>query len=114
MAKKKKYLKKNEFRMDLNPAHKGKGMKPHPAYISARYKHKYLANTITHSQFTNGVKNYDIIENPNLVSDDARKIRVSPPFWQSETQFGKDKLTNFKFSKLARRRIARYNRKFKK
>ena len=40
----KKYLRKSEFRFDLNPAHQGKHKQPHPAYITARKGHKLKAN----------------------------------------------------------------------
>lgn len=110
----KKYLRKNEFRMDNNPLHFGSKKTPHPAYISAKYGHKYKANSITHSRTTNGVENLDVFENPDKASFDInRKTRVSPPFWQSEKQFGSSKLNNFCFSRSSRSRIRKFNKKFK-
>ena len=109
----KKYLRKNEFRFDINPEHFGKNKSPHPTYITARYGHKYRANSITHSRTVKGIKNLDINENPDIKSKDKRNTRVSPPFWQNDTLFSKDKIPNFKFSKKARRKISRYNKKFK-
>lgn len=110
---KKKYLRKNEFRMDINPEHFGNKKEPHPAYITAKYGHKYKANSITHSRTTGGITNLDIFENPNKLSNDIiRKTRISPPFWQNEKQFSKNKLKNFKFSKKTRLKIKKYNRKF--
>lgn len=110
----KKYLRKNEFRMDHNPKHFGKKEEPHPAFISARYGHKYKANSITHSRKTNdGFVTYEIDENPNKLSIDKRRTRISPPFWQNENQFGNEKLKNFKFSKKSRYKIKKYNKKFK-
>ena len=38
-----KFLRKNEFRIDYNPAHLGKSGQKHPTYITARYGHKYKA-----------------------------------------------------------------------
>ena len=52
-------------------------------------------------------------ENPNKQSKDKRKSRLSPPFWQSEAQFSKEKLPNFRFSNKSRKKIRKYNKKFK-
>ena len=109
----KKYLSKNEFRMDINPAHRGSNDENHPAYITARYGHRFKANTITHARIVNGFETLDVGENPNKKSKDKRKTRVSPPFWQSEQQFSKEKLPNFRFSKRSKRKIKKYNKKFK-
>lgn len=108
----KKYLRKNEFRFDLNSKNFNKKGKPHPAYISARYGSKFRANSITHSRKSNGFYNYDIFENPNKLSKDKRQTRVSPPYWQSINLFS-DKLSNYRFSNSSRKRIRKYNRKFK-
>lgn len=108
----KKYLRKNEFRIDYNIKHFGKNEKPHPAYISARLGHKYKANLITHSRkTTDGFNTYDVHENPNKLSKDKRQTRISPPFWQNENQFGEKK---GKASKNLRRKIVNYNKKFYK
>lgn len=110
----KKYLRKNEFRMDINPKHFGEGKKPHPAYITAKYKHKFKANSITHARkTTDGVDTHLICENPDKLSKDKRQTRVGVPFWQKEELFGKDKLKNFKFSKKSRIEIKKFNKKFK-
>ena len=109
----KKYLSKNEFRIDLNPAHRDSDGKNHPAYITARKGHRYKANTITHSRSVNGVETLDIGENPNKKSKDKRKTRVSPPFWQGEKSFSEEKLPNFRFSKQSKKKIKKYNKKFK-
>ena len=99
--------------MDINPLHFGSKKRPHPAYISAKCGHKYKANSITHSRTIKGVKNLNIFENPDKTSKDYRKTRVSPPFWQSEKQFSKNKLSNFRFSKESRYKIKKYNKRFK-
>ena len=110
----KKYLRKNEFRIDFNQLHYGKDQKPHPAYITAKKGHKFKANSITHSRKTNdGFDTYKIYENPNKLSNDKRTTRISPPFWQSEKQFGNEKLTNFRFSKKTRKIIKKINKKYK-
>ena len=109
----KKYLRKNEFRIDYNPFHLGKNKNPHPAYITARKGHKYKANTITHARNVDGVETLSIDENPNKLSKDKRNTRISPPFWQHEKQFGKEKLPNFRFSKKSKKKIRKYNKKFK-
>ena len=109
----KKYLTKNEFRIDFNPFHRGSNGEPHPAYITARRGHKYRANTITHARIVDGVETLDVGENPNKLSKDKRKTRLSPPFWQNEQQFGKEKLPYFRFSNQSRKVIKKYNKKFK-
>lgn len=110
----KKYLRKNEFRIDINPIHLGKSKKPHPAYISAKCGHKYKANSITHSRTINGIVNFDVFENPDKRSKDTkRKTRVSAPYWQNENQFG-DKLNTFRFSRKTRNQIKKFNKKFYK
>ncbi len=109
----KKYLTKNEFRLDLNPAHRGSNGEHHPAYITARKGHKYKANTITHSRVVNGYETLDVGENPNKKSKDKRKSRISPPFWQGEKSFSKEKLSNYRFSEQSKKKIRKYNKKFK-
>lgn len=112
----KKYLRKNEFRLDYNKKHYGKNEKPHPAYISAKCGHKLKANSITHSKkTTDGFDTYKISENPNKtrVKYDKRITRISPPFWQNENLFGKEKLQNYRFSKKTRYQIKKINKGYK-
>lgn len=109
----KKYLRKNEFRFDLNPAHQGEEKKPHPAYITAKKGHKYKANSITHSRYVNNIETLDVGENPDKLSKDKRKSRISPPFWQGEKSFSVERLSNFRFSNQSRKKIKKYNKKFK-
>lgn len=109
----KKYLRKSEFRIDLNPAHRGSNGENHPAYITARKGHKYKANTITHARNVDGVETLNVGENPNKLSKDERNSRVSPPFWQGEKSFSKEKLPNFRFNKQSKKKIRKYNKKFK-
>lgn len=100
--------------MDLNPEHFGEDKKPHPAYITARYGHKYKGNSITHSKFTtDGFKTHKITENPNKLSQDKRQTRISPPFWQSDKLFSENKLENFRFSQNTRIVIKKINKKYK-
>ena len=109
----KKYLSKNEFRVDLNPLHKNSKGENHPAYITAKKGHKYKANTITHTRKIDGIETLDIDENPNKHSKDKRQSRISPPFWQNEKQFSKEKLLNFRFGRKSKKKIKKYNKKFK-
>lgn len=112
----KKYLRKNEFRLDLNQKHYGKKEKPHPAYITAKRGKKFRANSITHSRkTTDGRETFTINENPNKSNKknkDERKTRISEPYWQNEKQFSQEKLTNFRFSKRTRIEIAKINKKY--
>lgn len=103
----KKYLRKNEIRLDLNPEHFNKHGSPHDAIISAKKGHKYKANTKTHAKYVDGVLCLDL--EPDL-PDDVKHERVSPPFWQNEKQFSKDK--KGKAPKNLRVKIKRYNKKF--
>ena len=110
----KKTLSKNEFRIDFNPNHFGKNKKPHPTYITAKKKHMYKANSITHAKYTtDGKETISIFENPNKLSLDKRQTRISPPFWQNENYFSDYKLTNFRFSNKTRKQIKKINKKYK-
>ena len=113
-----KYLRKNEFRMDLNKRHYGKEKKPHPAYITAERGNFYKANTITHSVFlNNGHLTEKIKENPNKRNnqqDYKTYSRISPPFWQYKGLFSKNTLKNYRYSRQSRYDIKKYNKKFYK
>ena len=104
----KKYLRKNEIRIDLNPDHLNRFGYPHDAIITARKGHKYKANTKTHSPYVNGVKSLDLEEH---LPNDVRHERISPPFWQSVNQFGDKK---GKAPRQLRRKIVNFNKKFYK
>ena len=102
----KKYLRKNEMRIDLNPKHFNKYGKPHNAIITAKYGHKLKANTQTHAEYVNGVKTLDL--EPNL--HNKKHNRISPPFWQNEKQFGERQ--NKKVPRSTLRKIKKYNKRF--
>lgn len=104
----KKYLRKNEIRVDLNPEHLNKYGSPHDAIITARKGHKYKANTRTHSKYVDGILSLDL--EPYL-PDNVPHSRISHPFWQSEKQFSKE--TKGKASRKLRAKIKNYNKKFK-
>ena len=104
----KKYLRKNEIRVDLNPYHRNKYGFSHDAIITAKYGHKYKANTKTHAEYVNGVKSLDL--EPNLPKY-VKHQRLSPPFWQNEKQFG---IRKGKASRKLRRKLVKYNKKFYK
>lgn len=103
-----KYLRKNEIRRDLNPEHFNKFGAPHNAIITAKYGHKYKANTETHSKYVNGVLTLDL--EPNSLQ--KKHKRVSPPFWQNERFFGPKQ--NKKVDKKTLYKIRKYNKKFYK
>ena len=113
MSKEKKLLRKNEFRMDNNPLHFGQKNQPHPAYITAKKGHKYLANSITHARYVDNIETLDVGENPNKQSKDKRRTRLSPPYGQGEKSFSKFKLPYYRFSKQSKKKIRKYNKKFK-
>lgn len=105
---KKKYLRKNEIRKDLNPEHLNKYDYPHDAIITVRLKHKLKANTKTHSKYVNGVLTLDL--QPEL-PDNVKHERISPPFWQNENLFSERKGKE-KVPKSTLRKIQKYNKKF--
>ena len=111
----KKYLSKNEFRMDLNPAHFGKENKPHPSYITVKHKNKFKANAITHSRRAGNLVTYDIGENPDKQRKkyDNRVSRISEPYWQTDKLFSKNKLNYFRYSNFSRKKIRNINKKLK-
>ena len=80
--------------------------KPHEAVITAKYGHKYKANTRTHAKYVGGVETLDI----EPYSTNKKHERYSPPFWQNEKQFGEMK--NKKVPKRTLRKIQKYNKKF--
>ena len=104
----KKFLRKNEIRLDLNPNHVNRFGYPHDAVITAKRGHKFKANTKTHSEYVNGVKCLDL--EPHL-SKHVKHKRISPPFWQNENQFSPKK---GKAPKKLRAKIKKYNKKFYK
>lgn len=109
-----KYLTKNEFRFDLNKKHFGQNKKPHPAYITARWKHMYRANSVTHARrTTDGFETLVIDENPNKLSKDKRPTRLSRPYWQNSSKFSNYTLKNFRYSNKSRKEIHKFNKKFK-
>ena len=104
----KKYLRKNEIREDLNPAHRNKYGSTHDAVITARLGHKFKANTITHSKYVHGIECLDL----EPYSKNKRHKRISPPFMQNAKLFGPKK--NKKIPKKDFRMIQKYNKKFYK
>lgn len=109
----KKYLRKNEFRFDFNPEHLSSKGKPHPAFVSARFGHRYKANTITHSRRVDDNTFNENIDNPEINSKDKRQTRISPPFWQSDKLFSNYTLDGFRLTKESKKKIKKYNKKFK-
>ena len=106
---KKKYLRKNEIRKELNPEHLNKYGASHDAIITVKYKHKFKANTKTHSKFVDGIETLDL--EPELPDNVSHK-RISPPFWQNENQFS-ERLKKEKNPKDILIKIKKYNKKFK-
>ena len=102
----KKFLRKNEARLDLNPKHVNIYGYPHKAVISAKQGHKFKANTQTHAEYVNGIKTLDL--EPHLPKNVKHK-RISPPFWQNENQFG-EKIPNSRVNKNTFRKIQKYNK----
>lgn len=107
---KKKVIRKNEVREDLNPEHKNKHGSTHPAYITAKRGHKYWANTVTHADYVHGYSTSDLDKKTNKPKE--KRTKISPPFWQNEKQFSKEKLG--KIPKHYKSKVSRFNRKFRK
>ena len=111
---KKKYLRKNEFRLYENPDYLSKSKEPHPAYITARYKRKYKANVITHSKKFFGKDTLPLSENPNKNKDKynyTKESRISVSFWDKDSNFSDEKLSGWRFSKIDKKRIKKWNKK---
>lgn len=106
---KKKYLSKNEIRIDKNSNHFNKYGKPHKAVITAKNGHNFKANTLTHAKYVHGEITYDLDKKE---INDKNHTRISPPFWQKDTLFSKE--TYGKIPKKYRSKVIRFNRKHKK
>lgn len=111
---KKKYLRKNEFRDYTNPKHLSKSGKPHKAYISLRYKDNYRFNVITHSNSFFGKKTEELNDNPNRNKNkpkDNRKTKISIPWWDNKKYFSEEKIKGWRFSKIDKKKIRKFNKK---
>lgn len=111
--KKKKYLRKSEFRNYINPKYLSKSKLPHPAYISGRRKNNYKFNVITHSKTFFGSPTTLLSENPNRnkrKNVDKRKSRISVAMWENKNSFSSEKLTGWRFSKKDKKLIKKKNK----
>lgn len=110
----KKFLRKNEFRIYNNPSNSKDPENSHPAYIWGKKGHKVARNSITHARFVNGISTQTMAENPNktIKAVDNRKTRISVAEWKNEKYYG-NKLSNWRWSNSSRKRIRKFNKKFK-
>ena len=109
-----KYLRKNEFRYNTNPAIKNPRGEGHTAYVSVRYKNKSKINIITHAKSFFGKSTKRLRYNPNPSKSSNRPSYFSIPVWELNTYL-KDKPKGYwKMRKCDRRTIRRENRKYHK
>ena len=111
---KNKYLRKNEFRYNTNPAVKNPRGQGHMAYVSVRQGHKAKINIITHARTFYGEPTMKLRENPNRSKPSKRPSRFSVPRWEKNS-FLKDPPKGFwKMSKKDRKAIRKANKKYAK
>ena len=108
----KKYLRKNKFRYNTNPAVKNRQGKGHVAYVTARHGNKYKTNLITHSSSFYNEPTTALTKNPERSRPSGRVSRFSVPRWEHE-RFLKDKAKGtWKMSKADRKAIKKFNKKY--
>ena len=110
---KKKYLRKNEFRYNTNPAVKNPKGEGHMAYITARHGTKYKINIITHSKTFYGEPTKKLDKNPNVSKPSKRTSRFSVPRWESDTYLKNKPKEVWRMSKVDRIAIKKFNKKYK-
>ena len=108
----KKYLRKNEFRYNTNPAVKNPRGKGHTVYVSARRGKQYKTNVITHAKAFYGEATTPLKQNPERSKPSGRVSYFSVPRWEQE-QFLKNKPKGvWKLSKADRIAIKKFNKKY--
>lgn len=110
---KSKYLKKNEFRYNKNPAVKNRRGEGHTAYVSARRGNKFKINIITHSKSFYGEPTHLMRKNPNRSKPSKRSSYFSVPRWEQE-RYLRDKPKGYwKLDKKDKTAIKKFNKKYK-
>ena len=110
----KKYLRKNEFRYDSNPAVKNPRGQGHMAYVSVRQGHKAKINIITHAKTFFGEPTMELRENPNRSKPSKRPSRFSVPIWEKDKYLKEKPNETWRLSKLDRSEIRKFNVKYRK
>lgn len=109
---KKKYLKKNEFRYNKNPAVKNPRGEGHNAYVSARYKDKFKINIITHAKSFFGEPTIPLHKNPERSKPSKKQSRFSVPRWEQERYLKEDSKGYWKLDKKDKIAIKKFNKKY--
>ena len=111
---KKKYLKKNEFKYNKNPAVKNPKGEGHTAYVSARRGNKFKINIITHAKNFFGEPTVPLHKNPHRDKPSKKPSNFSVPRWEQE-QYLKEKPKGFwKLDKKDKIAIKKFNKKYNK
>lgn len=111
---KKKYLQKNEFRYNTNPAVKNPSGNGHVGYVSAKHGHKAKINIITHSETFYGEPTQKLSKNPNKESKDPRPSRFSVPRWENDKYLKDFPKGYWRLDKADRIAIKKFNKKYEK
>lgn len=111
---KKKYLQKNEFRYNTNPAVQNSLGEGHTAYVSAKHGHKSKINIITHGKTFYGEPTVKMSKNPNKESKDPRPSRFSVPRWENDNYLKESPKGYWKIHKADRIAIKKFNKKYEK
>lgn len=109
-----KYLRKNEFRLHTNPKYRTKDKKNHVAYVTVQHGDMYRMNAITHSKQFKNRRTKPLNSNPHKTVSSTRKTRISVPFWEHERHLKNKVKDDWRFSKLERKEIHKFNRKYLK
>ena len=109
---KNKYLRKNEFRYNTNPAVKNPRGQGHMAYVSVRQGHKAKINIITHARTFYGEPTMKLRENPNRSKPSKRPSRFSVPRWEKDKYVTEKPNDTWRLSKVDRSAIRKFNVKY--
>ena len=110
---KKKYLRKNEFRYDNNPAVRNPKGEGHVAYISAKQGRKAKINIITHGKHFFNEPTEPLSRNPEINGKDRRPSRFSVPRWENDKYLKDPPRGIWRLSKMDRVAVRKFNRKYR-
>ena len=111
---KNKYLKKNEFKYNKNPAVKNPRGQGHNAYVSARYGNRYKINIITHAKEFFGELTTPLHKNPERSRSSKKTSRFSVPRWEHERYLKEKSKGYWKLDKKDKVAIKKFNKKYKR
>ena len=110
----KKYLKKNEFRYDTNPAVRRPDGRGHVVYVSAKQGHNAKINVITHAKTFFDEPTIKLQRNPNRMSTYKSPSRFSIPVWEKDKYLITPEKGYWRLDKRDRIAIKKANKKYAK